>query len=446
MTKPNDYAPDRAAKLKQWERNRDHTNGVDAVKAAKTKYLPRDRTMSNEDYAAHLIATTYLPAAARTLESHAGLIFRKPPTLTAPAALVSLADVMTADGETAEWLSRWAFREYAISNSGGILIDHPEMPEGTTTLAQAMAMDLRPFASCYPAETILEVAYGVVGGRKRLKLVRLLESETKVRFLEMIDGQYTITIYEEADGEWHITSRSVPLSQGKPLTDIPFVHLADAIDRGAIFDDICAENHTHYVKSGEHATALRWLSKPKPWVSGLADDIDLDVSPGAIWRFESPDTKCGFLEMSGTGLKEITDDLNNLKELMAQLGSRLLTSEKAAAEAAETVARRQASENSILASMARHVGSRIEDALRLMAMWVGIDPAAVSFQLSTDFVPTMLDPQMIAQLMALNNAGKLTDRELFEALQKGEIISETVDYEAHQAELDSTNVDPPLGA
>lgn len=446
MSKPDEYTPDRAAKIPRWKRNRDHCAGVDAVKDAGTKYLPQHSTMTADDYAAHKLSTEYLPASARTLQSHSGLVFRKAPRLSAPTSFEALANAITADGKTLEQLARWSFREFCITNDGGLLIDHPAVPDGPMSMAQAFALDLRPFVSRYSAEAILEITYGVVAGRKKLVRVRLLDDTNTVKQLEIIDGRYTITIFKMVrPGEWIEESSITPARNGQALTEIPFVHFRDEDDDGAIFDDICSTNLTHYQHASKLNTALLWLSAPKPWVAGLEADVVLETGPGSIWRFENSETKCGFLEFNGSGIAAIERQLDRLKESMAQLGSRLLATEKAVAEAAETVARRQASENSILASVARHVASRVEGALRLVAQWMAIDPQAISFELSTDFIPVAIDPQLVAQLVALNQAGKLTDRELFDALQRGEIIAETVDFEAHQAELDATTIDPPIG-
>lgn len=442
--KPDDFSPERAKKLKRWQRNRDHCAGSDAVKGASTKYLPKREEMSLADYEAHRDATNYLPAAARTLQSHVGLVFRKAPYLAAPATLQGLSEVITADAKTLEQLSRWALREYLITNDGGLLIDHPETT-GAMSLADAIALDLRPFVARYSAEAIKEVTYGVVRGRKRLIKVRLQDDAETVRELSLVGGVYTVVIHRKSNGQWLPSGETTPMVNGNPFDEIPFFPLGDEDEEGAAFDDLVSKNLEHYLAASKHETAMLWLSRPKPWVAGVDTDVTLDASPGVIWRFTSPETKVGMLQLNSDSLSALVNHLSELKEQMAQLGSRMLASEKAVAEAAETVARRQASENSILAAVARHVSGRITDALKVMALWLALSPAEVSFALSTDFLPAPIDPQLLAQLTALNQAGKLTDRELFDALQKGEIISETTTFEAHQAELDSTVIDKPIG-
>jgi hypothetical protein len=76
------YHQHRLLRLWIWERNRDFCGGVDRVKSRGRRYLAKDNSMTcEEDYKNHLMLTEMFPAARRTLQSHMGLIFRKPPTI-----------------------------------------------------------------------------------------------------------------------------------------------------------------------------------------------------------------------------------------------------------------------------------------------------------------------------------------------------------------------------
>ena len=435
------YSDERAAQLTRWKRNRHHTSGVDAVKNAGTAYLPMQPNMDAKAYSAHKAITEYKPAASRTLASHLGLVFRVPAALTAPDQLTALADTVEANGDSLEALSKWALREYSIANDGGILIDHPAVPNGLSR-AQALALDLRPFLSRYSAEAIRTLEYGVVGGRKRLMRAVLANSEKVMRELTITEGRYTVTMHYKGEGGWIAQEPTVPLADGQPLNRIPFIPLSDG-EAGAAFDDIVLTNLTHYLVAAELATALKWCAKPKLIVTGLDKDVELDHSAGVAWRFESKDTEVEYVEFSGSGIASIERQLDRLVKSMAEQGLRLLISEQAPAESAETTQRREASENSILAANARHVSGKLTEALRFMAQWLGVDGSTVSYSLNTDFVPATIDPQLLQQLVLLNAQGKLSDLQLFTAMQRGELISEGVTYEQHQTELEATPIDRP---
>ena len=312
-------------------------------------------------------------------------------------------------------------------------------------MAKREALDLRPYLARFSAEAIRELEYTVVNGRKKLTRVRLTRDADTAIELAIVDNAYTVTVKARSNGAWLIVSQDTPRVGGKTFNQIPFIHLANEDDEGAPFDELCQKNGEHYLTSSKLEIALNWCAQPKLTIAGLDDDVELDTSPEAVWRFSDPNTKVQYVEFTGAGIESIERKLERLRETMAQIGSRMLTSEKAAAEAAETVARRQASENSILASVARHIGDRVSEALRLLALWEGLDASQIGYSLNTDFVPAQLDAGLLVTLDALHDKNKLTDRELFDALQKGEILSEAVDYEQHQAELETKPIDPPLG-
>ncbi|GGD64671.1 DUF4055 domain-containing protein [Erythrobacter arachoides] len=435
------YDEKRAVKLPLWKRNRDHTSGTDAVKTARTEYLPLVGAMEGPEYLAHLAMVEYKPAAARTLASHVGLVFRKPATISPDGPIKDLCNVIEADGSDITTLAKWALREYSVTNDGGILIDHPVMPDGLS-LAAALALDLRPFASRYTAEMILSVQTSVIGGRKKISRVVLKDDEKTFRELTLENGVYTITVHTK-DGGRITETKSQPTVNGKPLTSIPFVHLADGEDHAA-FSDIVNTNVTHYLTAAELATALKWCAKPRLTIVGLPDDVALDHDPAIAWRFSDKDTKVEYNEFKGTGIVAIERQLDRLVKSMAEQGLRLLMAEQAPAEAAETAQRREASENSILASHAHHISTKLTAVLRFIATWLGLENDRTMIALNVDFIPSTVDPQVLQQLVALNQAGKLSDRQLFINLQKGEIISGDVDFDQHQVELENTVIDPPI--
>lgn len=436
MTKINEHSPERAAKLSIWKRNRDHCAGADKVKGAKTLYLAKPYYMTDADYTAHLAGVEYFPAASRTLASFTGLIFRKAASFVAPGAISQLGATITATGQTLEEFARDAFAEYATTNDGAILVDFPPS-ETPLSVADAIAQDIRPFLSLYRAHTILEARYSVRGGRKVLSYVRLADSDDQVRELELIEGQYTVTLHQRSEGNWSIVSRIVPLKAGRALTAIPLTLLNDSTDRAA-FDDLCELNNVHYQHSSKLSTAMLWISAPIVTLVGVADDVKLHHEPGALWRFEGSDAKAEFLEYTGEGVPALERHLERIEKHLAWLGSRMLVTEKAPAEDAGSAARRHSSENSILAMMARHVSSRIEASLKTFADWWG-QGGEVTFKLNTDFAPMPVDPALLAQVVQLNMSGKLPDEAFFEFIQTGELISEAWTYERYR---DSIDTDP----
>lgn len=444
MFDPSEFTPERDEKRKRWQRNRDHCAGVDAVKEAGESYLPKpDDEMTDEQYANYQRLVEYFPAAARTLKSFIGLAFRKSPVLKAPKVVEDHAWAVTAKGQSVEFVSRWAMREFTMLNDGGLLVDYPERPSYLSK-AQAEKLGLRPVVSCYAAESIREYTTAAVGGEQRPIRVRLLETPNRVRKLELVEGIYTVTIFEKTGDVWEIKSTTTPFKAGKTFDYIPFVTLSDETDEGAQMDDLCANNATHYALKGELAVGLKWIVAPIRVVSGVDKDVTLSVKPGSVWRFENEKAKSEFDEYKGDGIPHFMTEIEKVEEHMSAIGSRMLDSPKAAAEKSETLARRQAGENSILAMTTKHVASRVERAMEFFADWLGVDPKSVSFVISTDFIPLSADPQMVGQMSNMQRAGQITKRELFEFNQRNELINDAVTFEQHIDELEAETVDQPV--
>lgn len=426
-----DYSPDRQKKLKVWKRNRDHCDGTDAVKANATAYVIKKAKLPKEDYDGIMAGTEYFPMAARTLQSFGGLVFRQEPVFDGRELF---PPAISIEGQSAEETARMLFREYMITNDGGMLTDTPDTPAGAT-LGTVEKLGLFAYQIFYPAEAIRELRYRAISGIKRLVYVRLVEDKDNGRELELVDGVYRATIWERnADGEW--TSRTVtPTIDKTPLTDIPFVFYGDG-DTGAAMDDLCATNVTHFNKSFLLSQAAGWVSAPVMVIAGVDEDVELDFSPGAFWRFENPNVEYGFSEYKGDGVPLIERELDRLEQHGSMLGSRMLIQEKAVSEAEGTVARRQAGESSILASQARHVSNRFTQSLKTQAKMMGKDPSGVAYTLSTNFVPAAVDPAVLGQLLSLRQANLIPDEAFFETIKKMEVINESWDYEAFMAALD----------
>ena len=60
--------------------------------------------------------------------------------------------------------------------------------------------------------------------------------------------------------------------------------------------------------------------------------------------------------------------------------------------------------------------------------------------LNTDYMPVQMDSQTLTSLVESWIKGAISKRELYDALQKGEIIDAAKSYEEHEAEIAE---DPP---
>src|SRR5574343_743283 len=83
-----------------WQKCDDAADGQDAIHNAGEKYLPRLTDQTSAEYSAYKSRACFFNATGRTIQGLEGMLFRKPPVITAPDALVALFDDVTLSGQT----------------------------------------------------------------------------------------------------------------------------------------------------------------------------------------------------------------------------------------------------------------------------------------------------------------------------------------------------------
>ncbi|MBV2150176.1 DUF4055 domain-containing protein [Sphingobium sp. AS12] len=447
----------------RFDRNRDFADGEDAVKAKEKTYLPAANPADEyETYKSHLFRTRFFPAATKTLQGWVGLIKRKPDQLnTSSAIITTLCQLLTPDYLTSEELTEWVIRETLITNFTGLLVDHPSK-DGFTGLSAANAIEqgYRPYVAGYTGESILELRPGLVGGKRQLVRVRLLEDDgNTVRELMVNSGVYQVRLWHRENDQIVAGPIYTPLVNGKALGEIPFV-LVSTSDKlspqPSLLQHVVDLNLQLYIQQGLLSNVHYTLSAPIPTIRGIAPKKDKDgnyvlddegnlqfpefpVAPGSLWLFESKDTIAEYLEFKGQGAATLENSVKEIKDELRIAGHSIVAPDKPAPEAPETQMIYRAAEMAILASFARTISGKVERALKLFARWA--DPAAeadLAFAVNQDFVPQSLTPQAIAAIQGLWQAGAITHEQLLFCLRDGEVLSPALDV---QAEIEATKVE-----
>lgn len=441
-------SPEYDKALKRWQRNRDVIAGEDDIKAAGEAYLKRLIGQSDKTYCAYVDSVDYFPGTARTLEANVGLVFRKPYTLTAPAGLDDYFETVT-DALNLEQLARELLNETLITNWTGLLVDHDEMPAGLTK-AQAQAGGYAPRLALYRAESILPLDMVRIGNKRMIVRVRVYDTPELIRELRLDNGVYTVTLHNLIGGDWIAGETITPLKDGKPLAAIPFTIITTVPNAltppKAPLDDLCRLNVSHYRAQARLNNALNFIGSPIRYITGLDEYMDeIRVSVAEIWQFkggkDGQEVKVNISELEGQSVPQLTAYVDALEKQMANIGSKILQSDKLVGEAAETLLIRRSAENSILAAVAIAVSGAITKNLNIAMDWMGSAP--VSFALNTDFLPTPMTAQDLTAILAVVQAGRMSTETMFDMMKSGELISDAHSWEAEQARIEKDNLDRP---
>lgn len=444
---PDQPHPEYLAALPLWRKCRDVAQGQEAVHKRGEAYLPRLEGQGDDDYRAYLGRALFYNATQRTIDGLRGLMFRKPPLVTAPSGLGDLVDDLTGFGEPLQAVAETIAGEVLTVGRMGLLVDFPAAAPDVVTRAEAEAGGRRPFWALYGTEDIVNWRIGRVAGRASLTRVVLSENGdgeeggARLRVLEIDDdGIYRQRLYVRAAegpdaGRWSLAGEIEPVMDGEPLTRIPFVFFGSRSARADVGKppllDLVNVNLSHYRTTADLEHGAHYTGLPTPVVSGqrLGDDEALAIGAGEAWVLESKDARAYYLEFRGEGLGVLERLLDRKEGQMAALGARMLAPEKRAAETAETAGLRRMGENSALAAMAQSLSLGLTRALAFTRDWAGLG-GDVSVEINRDYLPRPMDAQALTALVEAWQKGALGFTDLHRNLVRGEVIAPDRDAEA----------------
>ncbi len=444
----------------QWEEMRDHLKGSRRIKSKGQTYLPMlgDPTDQEDvrDYQAYLGRALYYEATKRTHQAMVGAILMKPPQyINLPDKYLPYLGNVTLEGFSSETFVRNVVSEVVATSRAGVLVERASGPE----------VDQQYFVQ-YNAEDVINWRFERVGNEIQLTLVVLHETyvenidrfdneeRNRFRVLELIDGIYTQTVFEElvttTDGRTAVDYVEqppvVPTRRGEPLDFIPFVfftplgNVAEMCE--PILSGIAEINLSHYRSSADLEHGRHFTGLPTAWVAGFDTETRLKVGSQVAWVSSDPAARAGFLEFTGSGLNSLVIALAEKQEQMATLGARMLRAPRTGVEAAETARIYQSAESGSLSSLANAMSESFTALMGYWLWWMGDDSSDdVAVELNTDYVDTRLDAQGVTALLNLWISGAISYETLFYNLKQGEIMPDGADMET---ERDLISVQGPV--
>lgn len=452
---------DRLAPL--WKKCRDVVAGQEAMHKASTAYIPKLTDEEGPAYKARLTRSDFFNGTWITIRAFIGMLFRKSPTREVPNGIADLLKDVTMTGKSDEAFAKGLAHEALTITRFGILIDHPTAPENVTplTVAAAQALRLRPKLALYTAETIINWRAQEAGKPGQYAMVVLREEhpipedkyshkcETRYRVLELDEsGNYRQQLWRINDkGEdEQVGGDLYPLKNGKPLSEIPFrTYGADGeeteLDEPALID-LVNGNVAVYQINSDYRHGLHFTGLPTLFLAGMDPEKNADgtdkryyIGSSAAISASHPEAKASFIEFTGQGLDAMLNAIREKKQEMAMAGARAIMDETKQVETLGGTQIKRNGENSALANVSITVSSALEWAFGFMAEWAG-QAGKVTYQLNRDFLPTLIDAQTLTALVAANQAGKISDEEFFDLMQRGDVIDAEVKFDEHQAKID----------
>ena len=445
--------PEYLKNLTKWQLMRDALAG----EVAKEKYVPKLSDQEAEEYSAYVGRAEFYNATARTQVALTGLLFAKPPKVELPEALKTIGENISLDDDTLEALAKNIAHECLSVGRCGALVDLPNVEKADYSKLEAERLNLRAYATLYKAENIINWKTTKINGSNVTSLVVLAETyaeptqdefvdkiKTRYRVLDLHEGYYRQRVFSETKaGNFEVVSEIYPSANGQKLEYLPFTFfnvndLKTSVEKPPLLD-LAKINISHFrsevdLEHGTHFTAL-----PTPYVTGYQGESSekLKIGSTAVWVINDPSAKVGFLEFSGAGLSTLENRIAVKEKRMSILGARLLLDEKKTAEATETLQMRKSGENAVLTNVASTISEGIVSFLKDIAFFENIAGENLIYEINTDYNLTMIEPQLLAQIIAGIQSGDIPNEVLYDALLKGELMPKTIQsYEDYQAKLE----------
>jgi hypothetical protein len=429
-------------------------------------YLPKLEAEEADAYKRRLMMTPFFNASWRTIVGLRGMLFRKPPKIDVPDEIKPITEDIDLAGTPLTSFAQDVVEESLTVGRVGILVDYPVASE-TMTMADVKQNGLRAMMSIYEAENIINWRTKRVNGATILSMVVLTETgelegedeftrktEKHYRVLDLVEGKYRQRLYRSKDSSQDGTTDEqiggdiYPIMNGSPLDYIPFIFVGvddttPDVDAPPLID-LVTTNFKHYGQATSYERGCFFSGLPTLFISGL-NDPDKKIYIGGDVANILPDSQASavFVEVM-SGFTALRTNLEDKKAEMAILGARMLEAGRTggAIEAAETVARRQSGEQSVLACMAQTASDGLTKALQWLADWQGIK-ATVKIDLNRDFLPMPMDAPTLTAMVSAWQSGAISKETLFDNLQQGELVDPDVTFDDEEARINANPASMP---
>ena len=403
------------------------TNGTNYIRDLAEQYLPQEPREDDEAWRARIDRSVLSPYTSRLIETAAGAVLRKPIHIEGDPYWSEVALDIDGIGSNINEYARRALVSSLTYGHSAILVDFPAAT-GAINLAEERAMGRRPYFVHVDAPQIW-------GWRKddtnRLTQIRIHDyeyrplnefGEEQVEVMRVIyPGRYDLYTL----GQETVTFEE---SNGFSLDTIPVVPIYSN-RRGVLISqpgllDIANLNITHYQRQSDLIHALHIAAMPTLVLEGYSQDSS-EATIGVNYALGmEPGHKAYYVQSDATSFDAQMAELQSLEGQMSTLGITKLFGQKFVAESAEAKRIDQAQSNSVLAIISQELESALNQAFKLAAQYVGMEPPVIT--IDRDFDYYRLIGQDVAVLAQLNESGKISDETLLKILQHGEILPEDV--------------------
>ena len=439
--------PKYTSKVQDWVLMQDCHAGQRQVKSKTVEYLPATSGMAEDgvadvnapgyqSYLAYLKRAVFPDLVDEAVEALLGAMHHKPPVIELPEAMEPLRESATLQNESLEMLLRRINEEQLITGRVGILADMPATPSQTDLAVQASSRTDRdlPYLAFYGGTSIINWDAGRSDGIQveNLNLVVLDETEFERddEFEWQEEKKYRVLILGEADvneatgiGVYSVgvfrddesltfteNNMTVPSRIGVTLDFIPFtfINACDIVpepDKPPLLG-LANLSMTIYRGEADYRQSLFMTGQDTLVTTGAGLEPGATLRVGAEGRIDLPaNATAEYIGVSSEGISEQRTALENDYTRAEGKGGKLLDSTSGQRESGDALKIRVAARTASLNQVAITGAYGLQNALRQVARWMGLDPETVTVTPNLDFAENVFVPSELVALMAARSTG-----------------------------------------
>ena len=358
--------------------------GTDAMRVKGTVYLPQEMAESTTAYQIRLKRSFLFNGYAKAVDDFTGRVFAKDITLEAdmPQQIQDYCDNIDLAGQNIDVFARAVFKDGLTDGISYILIDMDPPPLGVVTVADARALNRRPWAVHIKAAQVLGWRSASINGKQTLTQFRYRDDQVEygddfvetqvaqIRVLTRTDAGVTWETWRKnqgtASGEWELYGEGII-----SMMEIPVVPVY--INRTGFFagmpplSGLAEVNLAHWQSSSDQRNILHVARVPILFAKGWADSKDpVEIGASRLLMQTNDNADLKYVEHSGAAIGSGRDDIKDLEQQMQVLGLELMIPTKGS-QSATGATIDQAKMTAPLAMMAKALEDAMENALQFMA-------------------------------------------------------------------------------
>ncbi len=442
----SDLLPSVTASRTYWYLIEALLEGTGAMRELRRKFMPQRTLESDEDYNGRLAVATLYPAFTQTLRAMTGRVFAKPLTIGEDVPGWIQEEVlpdMDMQGQNVHVFARKWFAEALAFGLSHVLVDSPVAP-GVATQADQKAAGARPYCIPIHPRRILGWKTNDAG---ELTQVRIMfqreeeEGEFGTTFVEQIRVYELdrVRTFEKAECGW-VLVEEIPNAFGAiPLVTFytgrtQFMHAIPPLLELAFL------NAKHWAIQSSNDALVDTASVPILAMTGVNEGDQVVI--GAKHAVRLPlNATMQYVEHTGAAINAGRDSIKALEEAMKQAGARLVETQANTAKTASQVDEEASRDNSSLGAMVRDFEDTLANLLDMIARWRGVGSGGkIALQANLDPDPTPANT--LTALIALRNAGALSDETLFSEGQRRGLIASDIEWEDEAARIAAQGMPP----